>query len=138
MRTGSTHLLVDEARGAAADGQQCSVAQRLAHREVAQQSIALREREASALSHTPAAASWGRGRAHLQDVGEAVLELVPAQRLAVHAHLPEQRPRAPQPPGHGVQQRGFPRAWGREEKFLEKAFHDASQELPETLSGPSV
>lgn len=61
----------------------------------------------------------GRGRAHLQDVGEAVLELVPAQRLAVHAHLPEQGPLAPQPPGHSVQQRGFPGACGRAEKALE-------------------
>lgn len=72
----------------------------------------------------------GRGRAHLQDVGEAVLELVPAQRLAVHAHLPEQGPLAPQPPGHGVQQRGFPGAWGRAEKALEEAPPRAIWELP--------
>lgn len=145
MRAGGTHLLLDEARGAAAGGQLCRVAQRLAHREATQQSVALQEKETSASPQTPAVAgpgrggggggagpggrargrggggAGGRGRAHLQDVGEAVLELVPAQRLAVYEHLPEQGPRAPQPPGHGVQQRGFPGAWRREEKALEES-----------------
>lgn len=65
-------------------------------------------------------AESGWGLTHLQDVGEAVLELVPVQLAAVHAHLPGQGPRALQPPGDGIQQRGFPRAWGRQDKALEK------------------
>lgn len=68
VRTAGTHLLLDEARGAAADGQQRRVAQRLAHREATQQSVALQEKETSASPQTPAGAGWGWGRAHLQDV----------------------------------------------------------------------
>lgn len=45
---------------------------------------------------------------HLLDIGEAVLELLPAQWLAVNKHIPKEGPCAPQPPGHGIQQRGFP------------------------------
>ena len=111
VRTGSTHLLLNEGPGDTTDGQLRRVAQRLAHSEAAQQSVALWEREASALPQPQAGAGWSRGCAHLQDVGEAVLELVPAQHLAVHAHLPKQGSLALQPPRHGIQQRGFPRAW---------------------------
>lgn len=54
MRTGRTHLLLDVAGGATADGQQRCIAERLARCEVAEQSVALREREASASPQTPA------------------------------------------------------------------------------------
>lgn len=123
---GGTHLLLDDVWGAATDGQQRCVEQRLADRQAAQQRVALqgRDRSVSVLSsppnppltithtHTPTGFTVrGRGCVHLQDVGETVLELLPAQCLAVHKHLPQQGPLAPQPPGHGIQQRGFPRAW---------------------------
>lgn len=110
------YLLVVEVRRATAEGQHRRVAQRLAHRETAQKDVALQERGHQG-RRSPGGGGGGRGgsgrgRTHLQDVGEAVLELVPAQPAAVHKHLPSQGPCAPQPPGDGVQQRGFPRAWG--------------------------
>lgn len=64
LRVGGTHLLLEEARGAAADGQQRRVAQRLAHREAAQQSIALRERQASvSVARAPGCGGRGAGDA---------------------------------------------------------------------------
>ena len=136
-----THLLLEEALGTTADGQQRRVVQCLADSEVAQQSVALWGGTCQHLPRCPPnlpTPAGGPGCGHLQDVGEAVLELLPVQLLAVHEHLPKQGPCAPQPPGHGVQQRGFPWAWEATREGLEKAMHEASQELPKTLGEPVV
>lgn len=63
-RPAATHLPLEDALGAVAPSQQCREAQCLAHSQVAQQCVALREREAGGISVTrprPGCGRLGRG-----------------------------------------------------------------------------